>query len=378
MTDSKQQTKGSSNSNLGDAKRNKNDEFYTRLEDVSNELHHYRHHFKNKVVYCNCDDPYVSAFFEYFSKNFEELGLKKLITTCYRNRKAGQFSEHDSKQAVKLVYEGGAALSMPTIEDAVMTPLKGDGDFRSPECLELLNEADIVVTNPPFSLFREYIAQLIEHDKRFLVVGNMNAITYREVFPLVKSNKLWLGYKSTSRDMYFYVTDEHAKTLVETKKEGSAWVRIDGKIYGRLASAIWFTNLDHDKRHRPLDLYKQYSPDEFPHYDNYDAIEVGRVAEIPEDWNGIMGVPITFLDKYCPEQFEIIGITKTWDDPAGFKTKIYPMQTQVSKSGKKSSVSKLNDGAAIELEEPPSSTHYIVQEKIYIQLYARLLIRKKI
>lgn len=358
MTNSKQQTKGSSNSNLRDAKRNKNDEFYTRLEDVSNELHHYRHHFKNKVVYCNCDDPYVSAFFEYFSKNFEELGLKKLITTCYRNRKAGRFSEYDSEQAVKLVYEGGAALSMPTIEDATVTPLGGDGDFRSEECIELLAEADIVVTNPPFSLFREYIAQLVEHKKNFLIIGNMNAISYKEVFPLIRENKIWLGYKSTSSDMYFNITPEHEKQLVATKKEGSAWVEIDGTIYGRLASAIWFTNLDHDKRHRPLDLYKLYSPEEFPTYDNYDAIEVSRVSDIPEDWDGAMGVPITFLDRYCPEQFEILGITDR-DNNSGLKTKEYE-RDQVPNA------SDLNRRAAIK-----------VGPDTYKSTYVRIIIRKK-
>lgn len=368
---------GSFSDNLRAARRNKNDEFYTRLEDVSDELHHYRHHFKDKVVYCNCDDPYVSAFFEYFSKNFEMLGLKKLVTTCYRSQRPDLFTEQSSDQAVMLVYEGGAAQSMPTADDIGVTPLEGDGDFRSEECIKLLQEADIIVTNPPFSLFREYIAQLIEFEKKFLIIGNMNAISYKEVFPLIKSNQVWLGYKSTSRDMYFHINPEHAEQLVATKKEGSAWVRIDGEVYGRLASAIWFTNLDHDKRHRPMDLYKLYSPDEFPAYDNYDAIEVSRVAEIPEDWDGIMGVPITFLDRYCPDQFEIVGITKTWDDESGHKTKVYPLQTQVSRNGKHSSVRKLNDGATLEVSEPPSSTYYIVDDKMYVQVYVRLLVRKK-
>lgn len=358
MKDKQQSAAGSINTSLHTARRNKNDEFYTRLKDVSEELHHYRRHFKGKIVYCNCDDPYVSAFFEYFSKNFEMLGLKKLIATCYRSQKLNLFSDQDSEQAIKLVYEGGAPQSMPTADDIGIITLEGDGDFRSEECIKLLKEADIVVTNPPFSLFREYIAQLIEHDKKFLIVGNMNAISYKEVFPLIKSNMIWLGYKSTSRDMYFRITAEHADQLVTTKTEGSAWVRLDGEVYGRLASAVWFTNLDHDKRHRPLDLYKLYSPEEFPTYDNYDAIEVSRVADIPEDWDGAMGVPITFLDRYCPEQFEILGITDR-DNNSGLKTKEYSRDTVPN-------ASDLNRRASIKLG----------QEQ-YKSTYVRLLIRKK-
>lgn len=376
MSSQTEQAPASFNSNLHAARRNKNDEFYTRLEDVSEELRHYRHHFKDKVVYCNCDDPYVSAFFEYFSKNFEALGLKRLITTCYRSQKVDLFSEQDSEESIKLVYEGGAEQSMPTAEDIGVTPLKGNGDFRSDECIELLNEADIVVTNPPFSLFREYLSQLIEHDKQFIIIGNKNALTYKEVFPLIRENKLWIGVTPMGRDLMFGVPDHVAKEMRETKKEGSAYRVIDGKVYGR-AQACWLTNMEHDKRHRPLDLYKLYDPAEFLQYDNYDAINIDRVADIPEDWEGIMGVPITFLDKYCPAQFEILGITKTWDDESGYKTKIYPMQTQVSRSGKRSQVSKLNDGPTIKLDSPPITTYYEVADEMYAQLYVRILIRKK-
>lgn len=358
MTNKRKSSENSINTNLHAARSNKNDEFYTRLNDVSDELHHYRKHFKDKVVYCNCDDPYVSAFFEYFSKNFEALGLKKLIATCYKSQKLNLFSEQDSERAIKLVYEGGAPQSMPTADDIGVIPLNGDGDFRSDECVALLKEADIVVTNPPFSLFREYMAQLIEHEVKFLVVGNMNAISYKEVFPLIKANKIWLGYKSTSSDMYFHITPAHADRLVATKKEGSAWVRINGEVYGRLASAIWFTNLDHDKRHRPLDLYKLYCPEDFPSYDNYDAIEVSRVADIPEDWDGAMGVPITFLDRYCPDQFEILGITDR-DNNSGIKIKEYDRALVPN-------ASDLNRRASIKLG--PDS---------YKSTYVRILIRKK-
>lgn len=301
------------NRSLHIAKRNKNDEFYTRLEDINNELHHYRSHFKNKVVYCNCDDPYISAFFEYFSKNFEQLGLKKLITTCYKNQNINSFSKHEDDQALKVVYGGGASNSLPQVEDITVIPLEGDGDFRSAECIEILQEADIVVTNPPFSLFREYITQLIESNKKFLVLGNKNAVTYKEIFPLIKNNEIWIGVTPMGADLMFGVSESHAEELVKHRKEGSAYKMIDGKVYAR-AQACWYTNLDHDKRHKPLDLYKRYSHEEYPHYDNFDAINVDKVSDIPEDWTGVLGVPITFLDKYNPEQFEIIKFRKGNDD----------------------------------------------------------------
>ena len=295
------------NQNLHTAKRGKKDEFYTQLRDIENELRHYKHHFKNKVVYCNCDDPRVSKFFFYFSYQFEHFGLKRLIATCYKNQEPDLFSRHDSEQAIYLEYCGDQDGNLvPDTHEIAVNHLQGDGDFRSAECIELLKQADIVVTNPPFSLFREYVAQLMEYDKKFLIIGNQNAITYKEIFPLIKDNLLWLGYGTGGRDMLFDVPEEYARELVETKKEGSAYRIVDGAVKGRLGNACWFTNLSHDKRNEKLILYRQYSPEMYPHYDNYDAIEVSKTKNIPEDWSGAMGVPITFLDKYNPDQFEIL------------------------------------------------------------------------
>lgn len=294
-------------STLHDAKRNKYDEFYTQLVDIENELRQYKEHFRGKTVYCNCDDPRISNFFHYFSYNFQHLGLKKLITTCYKNQQRDLFSQHDSEKAIKLEYDGFRdGERVPRAEDIGITHLQGDGDYRSKECIELLRQADIVVTNPPFSKFREYVAQLIEYNKKFIIIGNKNAITYRGIFTLIKENKLWIGYTSMSKDLLFDVPQDYAAELMETKKEGSAYKIVDGVVKGR-SQSVWFTNLEHKKRHEELILYKHYSPEEYPNYDNYDAIEVGRVAEIPADWDGFMGVPITFLDKYNPDQFEIIG-----------------------------------------------------------------------
>lgn len=297
----------SGNKSLHAANRAKNDEFYTELADIDKELRHYKHHFKNKTVYCNCDDPRVSNFFHYFSHNFETLGLKKLMATCYKSQAADLFSQNDSEEAVYLIYEGDKnGNRIPDPSEIQVLPLKGDGDFRSEECITLLKQADIVVTNPPFSLFREYVAQLVEYDKKFLIIGNKNAITYKEIFPLIKDDKMWLGVTPMGTDMLFGVPDHYAETLVSTKKSGSSYRIIDGEVKAR-AQACWFTNLDHDKRHEELILYKRYTPEEYPHYDNYDAIEVSKVAEIPCDFEGVMGVPITFLDKYNPEQFELLG-----------------------------------------------------------------------
>ena len=285
------------------ANRAKQDEFYTQLTDIEKELKHYRQHFLGKTVYCNCDDPTISNFFRYFHLNFEELGLKRLITTCYKNQQTDLFSQHDKETAVGLEYIGNG--TNPT-----KFQLKEDGDFRSEESIELLKQADIVVTNPPFSLFREYIAQLIEYGKKFVVIGSMNAITYKEIFPLIKSSRLWLGHGPAGKDMLFDVPEDYAIELVKNKKEGSAYKIVDGVIKGRLGNACWFTNLDHKKRNEDLILYKKYSPDEYPKYDNYDAINVNKTAHIPKDYAGEMGVPITFLDKHNPDQFEIIGMDR--------------------------------------------------------------------
>ncbi|OHR42418.1 modification methylase [Neisseria sp. HMSC064F04] len=318
----------SGNKSLHAANRAKNDEFYTELADIDKELRHYKHHFKNKTVYCNCDDPRVSNFFHYFSHNFETLGLKKLMATCYKSQAADLFSQNDSEQAVYLIYEGDKnGNRVPDPSEIQVLPLKGDGDFRSEECIALLKQADIVVTNPPFSLFREYVAQLVEYDKKFLIIGNKNAITYKEIFPLIKDDKMWLGVTPMGTDMLFGVPDHYAETLVQTKKSGSSYRIIDGEVKAR-AQACWFTNLDHDKRHEELILYKRYTPEEYSHYDNYDAIEISKVADIPCDFDGVMGVPITFLDKHNPDQFEIVGATES--EGKGFSDGLWDESSKVA------------------------------------------------
>lgn len=261
----------SANANLHKAKDAKNDEFYTQLTDVAKELMHYKAHFKGKIVFCNCDDPTWSAFWKYFHLNFAELGLKKLISTHYDREEA----------TYKMEYTGG---NDNDIEVGVKTPLEGNGDFRNQECLDLLDECDIVVTNPPFSLFREYVAVLMEHKKKFLIIGNKNAITYKEFFPLLKDDEVWIGCTNIKE-----------------------FLQPDGSIK-KFGNIGWFTNLDVAKRHEKLILWKKYTPEEYPRYDNYDAINVNKVSEIPCDYDGVIGVPITFLDKYNPDQFEIIGM----------------------------------------------------------------------
>jgi len=265
------------NQSLHAANKAKQDEFYTQLPDIEKELKHYREHFLGKTVYCNCDDPTISNFFQYFKLNFEKLGLKKLITTCYKNRQIEMFSKHDMEAAAGVEYVGNG--TEPTVFQ-----LEGDGDFRSQECIALLKQADIVVTNPPFSLFREYVAQLVKYSRKFVVIGSMNAITYKEIFPLIKSGRLWLGYGPAGKDMLFDVPEDYAIELVRNKKEGSAYRRVDGIIMGRLGNACWFTNLDHKKRNEELILFKRYSPEEYPKYENYDAINVDKTEHIPVDY----------------------------------------------------------------------------------------------
>jgi len=293
-------TTKSLNKNLHAAKNSKKDEFYTQLSDIEKELKHYKDHFKGKVVLCNCDDPRVSNFFHYFSYNFETLGLKKLITTCYKNQNRDLFSEHDSERAIYLEYNGDKNDDkVPNPEEIGIIHLNGDGDFRSDECIELLKQADIVVTNPPFSLFREYVAQLIHYEKKFLIIGQMNALHYKEIFKPLRENKLWLGY---SQPVAFQVPDEYEM------REVRSWRDADGNNWRSLGNAYWFTNLDIAKRHEDLILYKTYDSEEYPFYDNYNAIEVSKVANIPINYDGLMGVPDAFLDKYNPDQFELIGI----------------------------------------------------------------------
>ena len=305
------------NENLRKARRQKSDEFYTQLPDIEKELRHYTAHFRGKVVYCNCDDPRISKFFHYFSYNFERLGLKRLITACYRNQERDLFSQHDSERAIWLEYNGNSRGGrVPEVEDIGVHTFEGDGDFRSAESIDLLKQADIVVTNPPFSLFREYIAQLVDHGKRFLIVGNQNAITYKEVFPLIKQNRIWLGPSIKSGDREFGIPNHYPLIAATSRidENGNRFIRVKG--------VRWFTNLDYPQRHEDLILYKTYSLKEYPTYDNYDAINVDKTAEIPVDWAGAIGVPITFLDKHNPEQFEVLGITDR-DNNSGLKTREY-------------------------------------------------------
>lgn len=312
------------NENLSAAKNAKKDEFYTQLVDIENELKHYKNHFKDKVVLCNCDDPYESNFVKYFAMNFNSLGIKKLIATCYATSPVMytqlSFFEGENKpfavesgrkpyviEITEIKDENGDGAVDLTDFELILKKnkpkmLKGDGDFRSDECIEFLKEADIVVTNPPFSLFREYVAQLIEYEKKFIIIGNQNAITYKEVFPLIKENKLWLGFKCG--DMAFTVPESYEA------RETRFWIDENGQRWRSFGNICWYTNLDHSKRHEDIILYKNYSVEEYPTYDNYDAIEVSKVSDIPSDYYGTMGVPITFLDKYNPEQFEIIGLDR--------------------------------------------------------------------
>jgi hypothetical protein len=353
------------NRNLSDAKLAKEDEFYTQLTDIERELRHYKRHFKGKVVYCNCDDPRVSNFFHYFSYNFEKLGLKKLVATCYRSQQADLFSQNDSESAIYLEYEGDKNNNnVPDPEEIGIKPLKGDGDFRSAETIELLNQADIVVTNPPFSMFREYLGQLVEHDKKFLILASQNAITYRDVFALLRDNKVWLGY--TSGDMSFIVPDyyEPRATRYWRDEEGQKW-----RSFGNMC---WFTNLDSSKRDEDLILYKAYDPDEYPTYDNYDAIEVARVADIPCDYDGVMGVPLTFLDKHNPDQFEILGLSGLDDYPT---TKKYGKKERVVDGVRtKSNTGTL--GAVIRTDSFGPGTHFDVGYPVK-GVYRRLFIRRK-
>ena len=294
--------RNATNKNLTDAKKNKKDEFYTQLSDIDRELKHYKKHFKNKVVYCNCDDPRVSNFFHYFSYNFERLGLKKLIATCYKNQNVDLFSQNDSEEAIYLEYEGDKNNNkIPDLDEIGILHLKGDGDFRSKESIELLKQADIVVTNPPFSLFREYIAQLSEYDKKYLIIGTWNAISYKEVFKLIAEDNLWIGINSNRNFSGFIVPKHYSMHGTEAR------IDKDGNRIISSNNTCWFTNLDNSKRHEELILYKKYNEIEYPHYDNYNAININKVAEIPIDFKGIMGVPITFLNKYNPKQFKIIG-----------------------------------------------------------------------
>ena len=337
------------NSNLHDSSRNKQDEFYTNLQLIEDELDWYRPHFMGKRVLCNCDDPYESNFFKYFAMNFNALGLKSLTATCYatspvvytqldlfggeqkidrKERKRTQREKPPYKIVITEVKDenGDGRIDLADVEwliknkKNVLTKLKGDGDFRSAECVALLDEADVVVTNPPFSLFREYMALLMEHKKQFLIVGNMNAVTYKEVFPLIKDNKVWLGNKAGH--FWFKVPSHYEEKATDFK------IDENGQKWRRMGNICWFTNLDIPKRHEKMLLWKKYTPEAYPKYDNYDAIEVSKTDDIPCDWDGAIGVPITFIYKYNPDQFDIIGATES--EGVGFSAGLWDASSEVA------------------------------------------------
>ena len=344
------------NKNLGVAKEVKNDEFYTQLSDIENELKHYKNHFKNRVIFCNCDDPFESNFFKYFVLNFNRLGLKRLIATCYTGSpiagtqlsifdvigKEPENKNKPYKAIVTQVYDktGDGGVDMFDVAELfksgenVLELLDGDGDFRSPECLSLMDESDIVVTNPPFSLFREYIATLVEHDKKFIILGPQNATHYKQVFPLIKDNKVWIGYS--------------------VPKE---FIQPDGTIK-KFGNIKWYTNLDIKKRHEELIMIKHYKESDYPHYYNYDAIDVGSVADIPDDYYGNMGVPDSFMDSYNPDQFEIVGYGND-NEFVKVDRSLYP------------EIKKLNPNTR------PSHIGYYLPDGTPHEPYSRIIIRRK-
>jgi hypothetical protein len=394
---------GGKNSNLSVAKGAKNDEFYTQWADIEREMNAYLEYdpdvFRGKVILLPCDDPEWSNFAKFFALHFADYGIKKLISTSYApdskpsnipyqptlfETENPRFDPTKTRtRGKKFVLEGKDINNdgVVNIEDLQWDYLDGDGDFRSEEVTALRNEADIVITNPPFSLFREFVAWLVEGEVKFSIIGNMNAITYKEVFPLIRDNKIWLGATNFNTGMFFRVPENfvYAPTYKFDREQGGVKV-------SRVPGVCWYANLEHGRRHEPLSLmteadnlkyskHKQVRGVAYQKYDNYDAIEVPFTDAIPSDYDGLMGVPISFLDKYNPEQFEVVGITKTWDEGA---TKTYPKQTQVSPSGERSSVSKLNDGPALKVvAQPLGQTYYEVDGEIFVQAYARILIRRK-
>ena len=377
------------NKNLNAAKTAKKDEFYTQLTDIERELQHYWPHFRDKVVLCNCDDPYESNFFKYFALRFNQLGLKKLICTCYNGSPVqgnelmidfGDFTDEPKKIAYKVEItevkdlNGDGAVDLSDVQyllqnDKNVCSILKTGDFRDPECIELLKQADIVVTNPPFSLFREYIGQLMEYEKKFVIIGHQNAITYKEVFPLIKENKVWLGYGFKGGATHFYSPYEDIATAGDHKKD---MIRVSG--------VNWFTNLEIPKRNEEMDLVCRYSPEEYPTYDNYDAINVNKTSDIPYDYAGNIGVPITFLDKYNPNQFEILGMTSGRNEFDAWPTKRYVNPIQINKDGSRSNGSKANTRATLLLPSAPIGEIYYVAdncERPFEILYARIIIRNK-
>ncbi len=398
------------NANLTAAKRAKNNEFYTQWADIEREMNAYLEFdpdvFRGKTVLLPCDDPEWSNFTKFFALHFRDFGLKKLISTSYApNSNAGAthyaptLFELDDPQydETKSMERGRVFVLEPQdvnadgkidIDDLQWSYLEGDGDFRSEEVTALRDEADFIITNPPFSLFREFVAWATGGDVRYAVIGSTNAITYKEIFPLIRDNRLWLGATGNSNDMVFAVPKgSDIKDSDREKAERLGYPSDEQFDYTRLGNSCWFTSIDHGRRHQPLQLMtasdnvrfnKKLKGEPYQEYNNYEAIEIPFTDAIPDDYPGLMGVPISFLDKYNPDQFEILGITKTWDDPSGLKTRVYPTQTQVSKNGAESKVGKLNDGAAIKVStRPTTGTYYKVGDDLFIQTYARILIRHK-
>ena len=394
------------NSTLSKAKAAKKDEFYTQFYDIEAEMEAYLDYnpdvFRGKTVLLPCDDPEWSNFTKYFAQNFEELGLKKLISTSYapdsKTYKGGtqlslfetqspKFDKDKTKTHGKIfvLTEDTTGDGVIDLDDLQWDYLEGDGDFRSDEVKKLRDEADIIITNPPFSLFRVFFKWITEVQKEYVIIANKNCVTYKEVFHHIMNNTMWIGYHPMGQDMLFDVPQKIAKEMLDNEKQGSKYKVVKSIVKARSASC-WFTNIDHGHRHQPLQLmsmadnikyskHKNINGRGYNKYDNFEAVDIPYTDAIPNDYNEMMGVPISFLDKYCPEQFEIVGITKTW---FGMANKVYPKQIQVSKTGKKSVVTKLNDGAAIEVDGPiEGDVYYIVDGKYYTQAYARILIRKK-
>jgi hypothetical protein len=386
------------NDKLSNAKSAKNDEFYTQYGDIEKEMSAYLEFdpdvFKGKKLLLPCDDPEWSNFTKYFAQNFEKLGLAQLISTSYAPTAAAHFQqptlfESESPQfdssktkvngKIFSLFRDDTRDNRIDVNDLEWEYLKGDGDFRSDEIRQMRDDADVIITNPPFSLFREFLSWVIQADKKFVIIGSMNAITYKEVFPLIMGDKMWLGNGFQAGNAYF-------RPLAE--REYSAGVYDESTKLVKFRNVVWFTNIDHGRRHQPLVLmtaadnkkfsrHKELKDIGYRTYDNYDAIEVPYTDAIPSDYPGLMGVPISFLSKYNPDQFEILGITKTWNDDSGLKKKVYPAQIQVSQDGKESVVGKLNDGATIKLKTTPSSTYYRVNNEILMQVYARILIKHR-
>lgn len=405
------------NKDLTNAKRSKNDEFYTQYNDIQKEIEAYLEYdvnvFRGKVVYCNCDDPFESNFFRYFVLNFNKLCLKQLITTSYKPSPVANTQLQLFGNDITLVKSKGrpkitankfivsevhdidgdgefnlkdVALQLKANKHNEWAPLDGDGDFRSDECINLLKQSDIVVTNPPFSLFREYVKQLFDYNKKFVIIGNMNAITYKEIFPLIKENKIWLGKGFNRSCAHFFSPFKSDSKWLEEERFKQHGIKVPEGLYvTRVAGIHWFTNLDHGRRHQKLNLMtmadnkrfnKQISKNEnsYKKYDNYNAIEVPYTNAIPSDYSGAMGVPVSFLDKYSPEQFEIIGYEKSYH----LRTKIYPKQIQIDKNGKRSNVTKLNDGVAIKIPtQPDGMTYYMVDNEYYVQSFKRIFIKHR-